>query len=383
MFKFSYTVFSIFLFSMVFFLSHNFGIIIPSFSLERNYDNNLTIFSFSQKGNWLSGGQFLIEPNPFEINQNFLKLSDNSPLDKNKKNGVILLTGLPYGTFTITQYDIQPEYQINNISKTFVFNGESKNYSFTFINKNKIESSISNFYEDEKKSYTYNAKFVCGSISGNEGPLRPGHYDTDISIYNKQKYPVGIFWNVIENEGSVSNAIIKTLGPESSTAIVCKDILNLLNKNQKNLNFIEGFVIIEENDIGSMSNTPERKSELFISQTETGLLDVQVFYTANALEQLPHEVLVGSIIFQITNNPSGKIPKDQLNIDLMFTSRINPNTFLDINKHIKSFLALHYNLTSNETELLTLKIRDSDVGVGSMIDDHAISLTHILPQYYK
>ena len=38
------------------------------------------------------------------------------------------------------------------------------------------------------RNLTYNVKFECGTISGDEGPLRPGHYDTDIGILNKQDF---------------------------------------------------------------------------------------------------------------------------------------------------------------------------------------------------
>lgn len=354
---------------------------LPSFSIESN-SNNLTIFSISTEGDPLSESKFLIEPNPFDPHKNFLKIFDNSFLDKDKKEGIIFLTGLPYGIFTITQYGIQSDYEINNLSKRFVFDTSSKNYTFTFTNK-KTDSLISNFDKDKKESYTYNAKFVCGSISGSEGPLRPGHYDTDISIYNKQKYSVEIFWNVVENEGSTSNAIIKKINPESSTVIVCKDILNLLGKNQKDREFKEGFVIIEENSLGGFNTAYGSKSEQVFGKSQTGLLDIQVFYTANALEQLPHEIIIGSVIFQITNSTSSKIPKDQLNTDLLFTTGIESNKIINLDEIIKTTLALHYNLTSTERELLNLKIIDTDLGASSMIDDHAISLTHVLPQYLK
>jgi hypothetical protein len=40
--------------------------------------------------------------------------------------------------------------------------------------------------DHSNKDITYVAKFVCGSIVDDNGPLRPGHYNTDISITNKQ-----------------------------------------------------------------------------------------------------------------------------------------------------------------------------------------------------
>ncbi|HEX6379246.1 MAG TPA: hypothetical protein VFZ60_09230, partial [Nitrososphaeraceae archaeon] len=40
------------------------------------------------------------------------------------------------------------------------------------------------------KTVTYTPKFLCGNVTASEGPVRPGHYDTDISILNKQVYPI-------------------------------------------------------------------------------------------------------------------------------------------------------------------------------------------------
>ncbi len=382
-FQFFYLFISIPIFLVLFFLYFNNTVFFTSFSIRENPDSNLTILSVSQNGDLLPGGKFLIEPNPFDSHKNFLKIFDNSFLDKDKRDGVIFLTGLPDGMFTITQFDIRSDYEINNLSKRFVFDAISKNYSFTFTNKKKVESSISNFYKDNTEAYTYNAKFECGSILGNEGPLRPGHYDTDISIYNKQKYPVEIFWNVIENEGSTSSAIIKTINPESSIAIVCKDITNLLGKTLKNHNFKEGFVIIEENDITSFNTVYNGNSIKVLGKSQTGLLDIQVFYTANALERIPHEVIVNGVIFQITNSSSTKIPRDQLNTDLLITEIIEPHTIINLDEKIKTTLASYYNLTTIEKELLSLKIRNTAVGATSILDDHAISLTHIMPQYLK
>src|SRR5205807_7573891 len=61
----------------------------------------------------------------------------------------------------------------------------------TFTN---ISSGASLVTSNLVKNITYTAKFECGSIYADEGPLRPGHYDTDLSIFNKQNYQTSILW---------------------------------------------------------------------------------------------------------------------------------------------------------------------------------------------
>ena len=76
------------------------------------------------------------------------------------------------------------------------------------------------------KTVTYTPKFLCGNVTAREGPVRPGHYDTDISILNKQVYPIKLLLNVIPNDGKPSNSIIKVLESESAMGFTCKDIIH-------------------------------------------------------------------------------------------------------------------------------------------------------------
>ena len=80
----------------------------------------------------------------------------------------------------------------------------------------------------------YTAKFECGSIFAGEGPLRPGHYDTDVSIYNKQRFVTTVLWNLIVNNGPSSNAILLNMNAETSTSITCQDIRKVLDDYNNN-----------------------------------------------------------------------------------------------------------------------------------------------------
>jgi hypothetical protein len=227
------------------------------------------------------------------------------------------------------------------------------------------------------RNLIYNVKFECGTISGDEGPLRPGHYDTDIGILNKQDFEVKVQWSATANDGRNTNSILRTLQPQGATGIVCKDLRQVL---QSNKDFVEGFVIInvplEPGLLGSLSggNTVLGRAD------DINLLEVQAFYTANALDELPHAVMVDKITFAITNDTSGKIPQSMMMkiLDVTVPSAVNEIT--DPVDEVKGVLAEKYGLSEQELANLEIEIQNVSVGVGTMIDDHAISLSKISPQ---
>jgi hypothetical protein len=242
------------------------------------------------------------------------------------------------------------------------------------------------------KSITYTAKFECGSIVGSEGPLRPGHYDTDISIFNRQDYPINILLDIVTNGGAnKTNPIIKTIQPQTSTGIVCKDMrqaLGIGNNNSKGL--IEGFVIIRLDVNGgilnSLSSTVGGGASTVISSSPVTIndinnfLDVNVFYTANALESLPHEILVKDIVFSILNDTSSKIPSSLLMKSLDITMQSQFNEISDQESKVKEILSQKYNLSSRDLAGLRIQILNQSIGAAAMIDDHAISSSVIRPQ---
>ena len=224
---------------------------------------------------------------------------------------------------------------------------------------------------------TYAAKFVCGSIPDDDGPLRPGHYDTAISILNKQSYEINILWNAVINDGPVSNAILKTLDSEKSTGITCRNIKDVFGITAKEI--VEGFVIIKI-PVESLRGFNNEQILTDPSQDALNLLDVQVFYTANALSTLPHEVAQEKISFYIIQDYTGKIPKDSLRklLDVTLPSKLNEIS--DTEQKVKSALAEKYDLDKKDLEKIIIRIKDTSVGVGVMLDDHAVSLYVVRPQ---
>lgn len=235
------------------------------------------------------------------------------------------------------------------------------------------------------KTVTYTPKFLCGNVSSNEGPVRPGHYDTDISILNKQDYPIKIFWNVIPNDGNSSNSIIKILKPESSTGITCKDILPLVTISK---NLLEGFVLlslpISDGMISAFPdpNNPQVSILRSVNEQQTNLVDVQVFYTANALPQLPSEMLFSKVDFRILNDSSGKIPKAILGKVLEVSLASSTNQIYDQVSRINSVLKERFGLSDSEINATSIKIEDSSIDALFPPDDHAISSSRLSPNIY-
>jgi hypothetical protein len=348
--------------------SHN----IQNFAFAQS--SSITIITLTRDNTLVSAGEYSITPDPFKMTGT-LTIKDNSSLDSEKdKNGIITIPGVKNGNYTITQIETSSGYSLDKISKIIEVKDSSAVASFT--NNSEESNSVEN---NSIQNITYTAKFVCGSVFGDEGPLRPGHYDTDISIFNKQNFPIKILWNAVINDGTSSNSIIKNLNEETSTAIVCKQIRELLDLGNNNEKLVEGFAIIRI-QLDSMLGTEDSKILRNISKDEINLLEVQAFYTANALPTLPHEVIIDKISFYIIQDGSGLVPKDMIRkpLDVSIPSQINEIS--NSETRIKDILAEKYNLSDGDLTKVVLRIKNVSVGVGALVDDHAISLHVVEPQ---
>jgi hypothetical protein len=223
----------------------------------------------------------------------------------------------------------------------------------------------------------YTAKFVCGSISDDAGPLRPGHYDTSINILNKKSYRVGILSSAVINDGPSSISVFKNLEPETATGMSCKVIKDMFGIDTKEI--VEGFVIIKV-PLSSLRGFNNEQIIPELSQDGINILDVQVFYTANALDTLPHEITREKIAFYIIQDGTGKIPKESFRKLLDITIPTQFNEISDTEQKIKSILATKYDLDKKELEKIRLRIKSISIGVGALLDDHAVSLYVVRPQ---
>lgn len=333
--------------------------------------SSLTIISLSSDNKLIGEGQFVISPNPFTGTGNYT-IKDNSPDDTEKdKDGVIILSGIKNGDYNIIQIGTTLGYGVDQIQKIIQVNNSSGVVTFTDLPINNAVTSSTT----STRSVTYTTKFECGSIFAGEGPLRPGHYDTDISLFNKQRYQIQVLWNSVPNNGPSSNAILLKMDSETSKSVTCQDIRTSLGNN--NENFIEGFTIINvplDSTLGgeiTMTNP---------TSNDINVLDVQAFYTANALDTLPHEVIVDKISFYIIQDGSGKIPANMMQKTLDISMPSGLNQISDTEKKVKDALAKQYTLSDDDLTKIVIRIKDVSVGVGVLIDDHAISLSTVEPE---
>lgn len=282
--------------------------------------------------------------------------------------------------YTAVSFQIQPHQNFVSAQNLPLQNATNKISKTTLVSNSSpitTNSVIETNSTSNPTGVMYTTKFECGSIYAGEGPLRPGHYDTDVSIFNKQKFQTAMLWNVVVNNGSSSNAILLNLNPETSTGVTCKDIRKILGNY--NDNFLEGFIIINV-PLDSILQSSKGSVIPTISGNDINILDVQAFYTANALDVLPHEVIVDKISFYIIQDGSGKIPQDMYRKTLDISIPSTLNQLSDTEQRIKEVLVKQFNLTNDDLSKVVVRIKDVSVGVGVLIDDHAISLSTVKPE---
>lgn len=348
-------------------------------------NGSLTIVTISSNGSLLGGATYSITPSNHNNSLGKYIVKDDDVHDRNKtKAGIITITGMQNENYTITEETPPQGYLTDKLSKIVEITTEQPVATVTLVNtlSNPVEQNSNN---PQTKDITYTAKFECGTIFGDEGPLRPGHYDTDISIFNRQQFPVTIIWNTIINNGKSTTAIVKTIQSQTSTSIVCNDLRQLFNIGNNTGKLVEGFVIIQiQMSNGILGSLADNGGGMVIvnplSQNENNFLDVQVFYTANALSTLPHEVLIDKITFSILNDTSRKIPSSMLMKTLDIAIKSNMNEISDPISVVKNALVKTYNLSEADINKIIIKIMNISLGVSSMIDDHAISSYPIRPQ---
>jgi hypothetical protein len=353
------------------------------FAANSSNAGKLTIISVSDSS-LTNESRYVISPDPFGNLANYT-IQDGSSVDENNAAGIVEISGLPDGRYVVTQIESSLQYQTDKVSKTVEIINQSRNGVATFNNiawqegeQQQQQQNVQN-RTSPIRNLTYYVKFECGTISGDEGPLRPGHYDTDIGILNKQDFATKIQWSVTANNSRNTNSIIRMLEPQGSTNIVCKDLQNIIGNDQR---FVEGFVIInlplEPGLLASLSDGTQVLGRNF--EDMNNLLEVQAFYTANALDELPHEVLVDKITFAMVKDTSGKIPLEMINKTLDITVPSSLNEISDPEIKVKEVLAEKYGLSTQELANLQIAIKSVSGSVGTMIDDHAISLSTVMPQ---
>lgn len=232
----------------------------------------------------------------------------------------------------------------------------------------------------ETTKIEYHASFICGTIAGSVGPLRPGIYDTDVNIYNKQGFAIPLLWKVVMNDGPSSNFKIKNLEAVASTSLSCEQIKNVVNLNTES--FTQGFVVLRAElspeVIGALYSG---KGGTVVEQSDQNLdvLNVQSIHTVNALNDSVKQVILYKISFSITADSSGKIPSNMLSKRLYVVVPTEEYQIFDPEDEVRQMLLNKFALDQKDSDGLKVRIISVAFSVESLKDDHALSVQQVKP----
>src|SRR4029078_3830426 len=168
------------------------------------------------------------------------------------------------------------------------------------------------------KTVNYYARFNCGTISDDSGPLRPGKYDSDITIFNKKSYTITVIWKAIAiNQQVQNNFNILNIPSENIASINCAKILSIQDKNNTNSSpafskeFTEGIIKLEISvDNGLLVNNflNNQNANIIVNESDIGnLINVDVLHTVNTLDDLNKEVVYLKTDFSIISKDKNKM----------------------------------------------------------------------------
>jgi len=267
--------------------------------------------------------------------------------------------------------------------QTAISNIKTKEYT-----DSKILSSIlaqSNINNGGSQTIDYFARFNCGSIDNDNGPLRPGKYDSDITIFNRQNFPLTVIWKPIEiNQENKNNFQTINIQLENIVNINGAKIFSSLSTINSTIKkgFIEGIALIRINIengqlINNFLNTQDQSINVN-SQQLNNLVNVDVLHTVNTLDDLKKEVLFLKVDFLLSNN-NEKIINQQTNKDnLTAIFQVEPNIIIDPSILVKNIISNNY---SNNQQLSnnTIKILGSKLFFNTLTDNHALTFQKVLP----
>jgi hypothetical protein len=287
--------------------------------------------------------------------------------------------------------------------------GKRHNYVFaTLANESNSLTSSTNL-DTGAGSVEYNARYFCGTIVGQDGPLRPGRYNSDINIFNRQPFPVSFLWNAVPSlalqpskeasESSIgSNSFtadtsyrLQTLAPGNSISLSCKDFVpsfTLYSNITDGIDrFIEGvFTLSIDLDPSIQAAISSSSTGVVVSQPSgeasnepsTNVLSVDAVYTVNALEVPSREIVLQLIEYTINSQDiDGKLPTEIISKPLSITVPIKTNQIVNPDAQVRDIISREYSLNAIEKQGLDITIRNLSLGVGALDDNHAISLQRI------
>ncbi len=234
------------------------------------------------------------------------------------------------------------------------------------------------------KTVNYYARFNCGTISDDSGPLRPGKYDSDITIFNKKSYPITIIWKAIAIDQQVKNNFnILNIPSENIANLNCAKLLPIQDKNVTNSiptlsnKFTEGIIKLEISiDNGLLVNNflNNQNANIILNESEIGnLINVDVLHTVNTLDDLNKEVVYLKTDFSTLSKDKSKIS----NYTAIFN--INPDEIINPLSLIKDKISENNTNEKIDVNAYEILLTDTEIISDTLTDNHALTVQRVDP----
>jgi hypothetical protein len=234
------------------------------------------------------------------------------------------------------------------------------------------------------KTVNYYARFNCGTISDDSGPLRPGKYDSDITIFNKKSYPITIIWKAIAiDQQVINNFNILNIPSENIANINCAKLLPMQDNNATNSiptlsnKFTEGIIKLEISiDNGLLVNNflNNQNTNIILNESEIGnLINVDVLHTVNTLDDLNKEVVYLKTDFSTLSKDKSKIS----NYTAIFN--INPDEIINPLSLIKDKISENNTNEKIDVNAYEILLTDTEIISHTLTDNHALTVQRVDP----
>lgn len=234
------------------------------------------------------------------------------------------------------------------------------------------------------KTVNYYARFNCGTISDDSGPLRPGKYDSDITIFNKKSYPITIIWKAIAiDQQVINNFNILNIPSENIANINCAKLLPMQDNNATNSiptlsnKFTEGIIKLEISiDNGLLVNNflNNQNTNIILNESEIGnLINVDVLHTVNTLDDLNKEVVYLKTDFSTLSKDKSKIS----NYTAIFN--INPDEIINPLSLIKDKISENNTNEKIDVNAYEILLTETEIISDTLTDNHALTVQRVDP----
>jgi hypothetical protein len=271
----------------------------------------------------------------------------------------------------------------------FAFQILLSNTSFNLFKYQKtLSSALAQLDSNKSNSQTveYYARFNCGTIDNDKGPLRPGKYDSDITIFNKKNFPLTVIWKAIEvNQENKNNFKTINIQPESIVNINCTKIFPSPSSGVSDLEskFTEGIALIRISVnngqlLNNFFNNQDPSSTIIINKDEVGdLVNVDVLHTVNTLSDLRKEAFYFKVDFSVEKSMEKFKDGDKNNFTTIF--KVEPNSIIDPLRLIKQNLNNNDTINQHPSNDTKVKITKSEMISNSYTDNHALTFQKVNP----